>query len=64
MDICLKLAQELNIRKEQADAAVKLIDDGYKEILNSSKKSIYENNKYQIIIIEEFDYLIVVMVKL
>ena len=41
-----------------------LIDDGYKEILNSSKKSIYENNKYQIIIIEEFDYLIVVMVKL
>lgn len=28
MDICLKLAQELNIRKEQAEAAVKLIDEG------------------------------------
>lgn len=41
-----------------------LIKDGYKEILNSSSKCIYENNKYQIIIMDEFDYLIVVMVKL
>jgi uncharacterized protein len=28
MDICLKLAQELNIKKGQAEAAVKLIDEG------------------------------------
>lgn len=41
-----------------------LIKDGYKEKLSSSKKCIYESNKYQIIIMSEFDYLIVVMVKL
>lgn len=41
-----------------------LIKDGFKEILNGSTKCIYENNKYQIIIMDEFDYLIVVMVKL
>ena len=41
-----------------------LIKDGYKETLSSSKKYIYENDKYQVIIMSEFDYLIVVMVKL
>lgn len=41
-----------------------LIKDGYKEILNSESKCIYENNKYKIIIMDEFDYLIIVMVKL
>lgn len=41
-----------------------LIKDGYKEVLNSSSKYIYENNNYQIIIMDEFDYLIIVMVKL
>lgn len=41
-----------------------LIQDGYKEKLNSTSKCIYENNKYQIIIMDEFDYLIIVMVKL
>lgn len=41
-----------------------LIKDGYQEILNSSSKCIYQNKKYQIIIMNEFDYLIVVMVKL
>ena len=41
-----------------------LIKDGYKEKLSSSKKCIYENKKYQVIIMSEFDYLIVVMVKL
>ncbi len=41
-----------------------LIQDGYKEILNSESKCIYENNEYQIIIMDEFDYLIIVMVKL
>lgn len=42
----------------------KLIEDGYKEIISSSNKCIYENKNYQVIIISEFDYLIVVMVKL
>lgn len=41
-----------------------LIKDGFKEKLKSSKKCIYENNKYQVVIISEFDYLIVVMNKL
>lgn len=41
-----------------------LINDGYKEVLNSSTKCIYQNKKYQVIIMDEFDYLIVVMVKL
>lgn len=41
-----------------------LIKDGYKEKLSSSKKYIYENDEYQVIIMSEFDYLIVVMVKL
>ena len=42
----------------------KLLQDGYTEILNSNSKCIYENGKYKVVIIEEFDYLIVVMVKL
>ena len=41
-----------------------LIKDGYKEVLKGNKKYIYENKKYQVIVMDEFDYLIVVMVKL
>ncbi len=41
-----------------------LINDGYEEVFSSNSKCIYENKKYQIIIMDEFDYLIVVMVKL
>ena len=41
-----------------------LIQDGYKEVMSSHDKTIYKNNKYQVIIMEQFDYLIVVMVKL
>lgn len=41
-----------------------LIKDGYNEVLSSSSKCIYKNKKYQVIIMDEFDYLIVVMVKL
>ena len=37
---------------------------GYKQKYTSDSKVIYENEKYQIIIMEEFDYLIIVMVKL
>lgn len=38
--------------------------DGFKEVFNSSNKAIYESNKYQIIIMDEHEYLIIVMVKL
>lgn len=41
-----------------------LVKDGYKEIIDSTSKTIYKNNKYQVIIMDEFDYLIIVMVKL
>lgn len=41
-----------------------LINSGYKEILDSETKAIYQNNKYKVIIMEEFNYLIIVMVKL
>lgn len=41
-----------------------LLKDGYKEELSSSKKCIYKNDKYQVIVMDEFDYLIVVMVRL
>lgn len=41
-----------------------LLENGYTEVLNSSKKCIYEGKDYQIIIMEEFNYLIIVMVKL
>lgn len=40
-----------------------LINEGFKNILKSTNKEIYENNKYQIVLLSEFDYLIVVMVK-
>ena len=41
-----------------------LISDGYKEVLNSDTKKIYQNNKYKVILMDEFDYLIVIMVRL
>lgn len=41
-----------------------LIENEYTEILNSNKKCIYEGKNYQIVIMEEFNYLIIVMVKL
>lgn len=40
-----------------------LLKEGYKETLKGNKKCIYENKKYQIIIMDEFNDLIVVMVK-
>ena len=39
-----------------------LLNNGFKEELYSDKKCIYEKGDYQVIIMEEFDYLIVVMV--
>lgn len=41
-----------------------LKNKGYKEKKISNSKVIYENDKYQIIIMTEFDYLIIVMVRL
>lgn len=41
-----------------------LINDGYKELVNGTKKCIYQNDEYKVIIMDEFNYLIVVMVKL
>lgn len=38
--------------------------DDYKEILNSETKKIYQNSQYKVIIMNEFDYLIIVMVRL
>ena len=37
---------------------------GFEQSLDTSTKCIYKNTKYKIIIMDEFDYLIVVMVKL
>ncbi len=42
----------------------KLEQDGFKKELDSNSKYIYVNNQYKVIITNEFDYLIVVMVKL
>ena len=41
-----------------------LINSGYRETLNSSTKCIYISNDYKVMIMDEFDYLIIVMVKL
>lgn len=42
----------------------KLVMDGYRETLASDKKCIYENGTYKVIVMDEFNYLIVVMVRL
>lgn len=41
-----------------------LIKEGFKEKLKSDSKCIYENEKYEVIIMKEFNYIIVVMVRL
>lgn len=46
------------------DYRANLKDKGYQEKVVSDSKYIYYNEKYQIIIMKEFDYLIVVMVKI
>lgn len=40
-----------------------LLAQGYTEKLKTEEKSIYENEEYQIILMEEFDYLIILMVR-
>lgn len=41
-----------------------LSNEEYKKVMSDESKAIYQNDKYKVIIMEEFDYLIVVMVKL
>lgn len=41
----------------------KLEEQGFKKVSTSKTKIIYQNNKYQVRIMEEFDYLIIIMVK-
>ena len=41
-----------------------LVNDGYKLVFNTKEKMIYQNNTYKVILMSQFDYLIVVMVKL
>lgn len=43
--------------------ASSLKNDNYQEVLNTANKKIYENEKYKVVIMNEFNYLIVVMVK-
>lgn len=38
-----------------------LEQDGYQEVFSSKTKKIYENDKYQIILMKEFNYIIVLM---
>ncbi len=40
-----------------------LLAEGYNNTLDSESKCIFENDKYQIVIMDEFNYLIIVMVK-
>lgn len=58
------ISQYINSMQLATDFKSKLISNGYEQVVNSSSKSIYKNKKYQVIIMDEFDYLIVVMVKL
>lgn len=59
-----KISEYISGMQLAATYKEQLITDGYQEVLNSSSKCIYQNKKYQVIIMNEFDYLIVVMVKL
>lgn len=58
------ISQYISGMQLATDFKSKLISDGYEQVVNSSSKAIYKNKKYQVIIMDEFDYLIVVMVKL
>lgn len=58
------IAKYINSMQLSVNFKEQLIKDGYKVITDNTSKSIYQNNKYQVIIMDEFDYLIIVMVKL
>ncbi len=58
------ISKYINGMQLAIDYKENLIKSGYTEILNSPSKCIYKNKDYQVIIMDEFDYLIIVMVKL
>ncbi len=58
------IAKYINSMQLAASFREELVKEGYKEISSSASKYVYKNKEYQIIIMDEFDYLIIVMVKL
>lgn len=58
------IANYINSMQFASQYKENLLKNGFEEILDTSNKAIYRNKKYQIIIMDEFDYLIIVMVKL
>ena len=58
------ISKYINSMQLSAVFREQLLQDGYHEVLNSSSKCIYQNAQYKVIIMDEFDYLIIVMVKL
>lgn len=64
--LSLRYKNEVNLVLPSTNLENNLVQNlkknNYKEILNSSNKKIYENNEYKVIIMNEFNYLIVVMV--
>lgn len=66
--ISLRYKNDINHYIDTMQFATKYIENlknkGYKEKYISDSKGIYENDKYQIIIMKEFDYLIIIMVRL
>ena len=59
-----RISNYINTMQLAATYKEQLLNDGYEVVLNSSSKCIYRNKKYQVILMNEFDYLIVIMVKL
>ena len=66
--ISLRYKNEIKNYIDTMQFATKYIENlkekGYEQKFTSESKVIYENEKFQIIIMEEFDYLIIVMVRL
>ncbi len=58
------ISQYINSMQLAMDFKEQLVKEGYELVMDSTSKSIYQNNRYQVILMDEFDYLIVVMVKL
>ncbi len=58
------ISKYINSMQLSIDFKEQLLNDGYKLIMDNTSKVIYQNDKYQVIIMDEFDYLIIVMVRL
>lgn len=57
------ISKYINSLQLAANFRENLENSGYKIVVNNTSKIIYENDDYQVIIMDEFDYLIIVMVK-